>query len=191
MTADGRQPHILILNDTQEILDLLQTLLAAEGYRVTTSLERMDLATITALAPDVIVQDLVFAGTQEQGWTVLSLAPRDSTLARIPAVLSSEAVMTLTHERSPYPTGITVLTTQTTAPITETITHLRRLLAQSRALQEQAADLVHHAAQTRVIARAVQEAARQGHVARRQRRDQELTGRRVHVTREPGIPEQG
>jgi DNA-binding response OmpR family regulator len=37
MSADGRQPHILIINDTQEILDLMQELLEDEGYRVTTS----------------------------------------------------------------------------------------------------------------------------------------------------------
>jgi len=39
MNADGRQPHVLIINDTQEILDLMRELLEDEGYRVTTSLE--------------------------------------------------------------------------------------------------------------------------------------------------------
>ncbi len=38
MTAEGRQPHILVVNDTQEILDLIQALLEEDGYRVTTSL---------------------------------------------------------------------------------------------------------------------------------------------------------
>jgi hypothetical protein len=32
MSADGRQPHILVLNDTQETLDLMQELLEEEGY---------------------------------------------------------------------------------------------------------------------------------------------------------------
>jgi hypothetical protein len=27
MSADGRQPHVLVINDTQEILDLMQELL--------------------------------------------------------------------------------------------------------------------------------------------------------------------
>ena len=57
----------------------------------------MDIATITALAPDVIVQDLIFEGTQEQGWKVLSLAQLDPTLARIPLVLCTAAVRTVTN----------------------------------------------------------------------------------------------
>jgi CheY-like chemotaxis protein len=43
MSADGRQPHILVINDTQEILDLIQVLLEDEGYRVTTSLALLDM----------------------------------------------------------------------------------------------------------------------------------------------------
>ena len=46
MSADGRQPHILVINDTQEILDLMQELLEDEGYRVTTSLALLDIAKV-------------------------------------------------------------------------------------------------------------------------------------------------
>src|SRR5918998_3098004 len=97
MSADGRQPHILIINDTQEILDLLQELLEDEGYRVTTSLALLDITRVKALAPDVIVQDLLFEGTQELGWKFLTLVRLDPELARIPLVLCTAAVRTVTN----------------------------------------------------------------------------------------------
>ena len=95
MTADGRQPHILIVNDTQEILDLMQELLEDEGYRVTTSLALLDIGKVRALAPDIIVQDLLFEGTQELGWKFLTLARLDPVLARVPLVLCTAAVRTV------------------------------------------------------------------------------------------------
>jgi len=95
MSADGRQPHILVVNDTQEILDLLQELLEDEGYRVTTSLALLGLDKVKALAPDVIVQDLLFEGTQELGWKFLTLVRLDPELARIPLILCTAAVRTV------------------------------------------------------------------------------------------------
>ncbi len=95
MNADGRQPHILVVNDTQEILDLMQELLEEEGYRVTTSLALLDIAKVRALAPDVIVQDLLFEGTQELGWKFLTLMRLDPELASIPLVLCTAAVRTV------------------------------------------------------------------------------------------------
>jgi CheY-like chemotaxis protein len=95
MSADGRQPHILVVNDTQEILDLMRELLEDEGYRVTTLLALLDLDKVKTLAPDVIVQDLLFEGTQELGWKFLTLVRLDPVLARIPLVLCTAAVRTV------------------------------------------------------------------------------------------------
>ena len=95
MNADGRQPHVLIINDTQEILDLMAELLEDEGYRATTSLALLDLAKVKALAPDIIVQDLLFEGTQELGWKFLTPVRLDPELARIPLVLCTAAVRTV------------------------------------------------------------------------------------------------
>jgi CheY-like chemotaxis protein len=95
LSSDGRQPHILVINDTQEILDLMQELLEEEGYRVTTSLALLDVDKVRALAPDIIVQDLLFEGTQELGWKFLTLVRLDPQLARIPLVLCTAAVRTV------------------------------------------------------------------------------------------------
>jgi CheY-like chemotaxis protein len=94
MTADGRQPHVLVVNDTQEILDLIKELLEDEGYRVTTSLALLDISKVKALAPDIMVQDLLFEGMQETGWKFLTLVRLDPDLARIPLILCTAAVRT-------------------------------------------------------------------------------------------------
>src|SRR5829696_2623232 len=95
MSADGRQPHILVINETQEILDLIQVLLEDEGYRVTTSLALLNMDKVKSLAPDIIVQDLLFEGSQETGWKFLTLVRLDPQLARIPLVLCTAAMQTV------------------------------------------------------------------------------------------------
>jgi len=99
MSHNGRvphaAPHILLINDAQEILDLMQELLEEEGYRVTTSLSLLDINKVKVLAPDVIVQDLLFEGTQELGWKFLTLVRLDPELARIPLILCAAAVQTV------------------------------------------------------------------------------------------------
>ena len=95
MTTGGHQPHILLIDDTQEILDLMRDLLEEEGYQVTTAQAYLDLAKIKTLAPDLIVQDLLFEGMQETGWKFLTLSQLDPELARIPLILCTAAVRTV------------------------------------------------------------------------------------------------
>jgi CheY-like chemotaxis protein len=95
MTADGHHPHGLVVNDTQEILDLLQDLLEEEGYRVTTSLALLNIDKVKDLAPDVIIQDILFQQTQEEGWKFLTLSRLDPELSRIPLVLCTAAAHTV------------------------------------------------------------------------------------------------
>ena len=60
MTTNGRQPHILIVNDTQEILGLLCELLEEEGYRVFTAVNgRHGLERLHELRPDLVVLDFM------------------------------------------------------------------------------------------------------------------------------------
>jgi CheY-like chemotaxis protein len=99
MTPSGRTlqtaPHILLVNDTQEILDLIGELLEDEGYRVTISQALLHIDTVKDLAPDLIVQDLLLEQTQERGWTFLTLVRLDPELARIPLILCTAAVRTV------------------------------------------------------------------------------------------------
>lgn len=90
--GEARCSHILVVNDTQEMLDLFQELLEEEGYRVTTSLAVLDVDKIVALAPDLIVQDLLFAHVQETGWKFLELVRLSPELAKIPVILCTAAI---------------------------------------------------------------------------------------------------
>jgi CheY-like chemotaxis protein len=53
------------------------------------------LTRIKDLAPDVIVQDLLFAGTQETGWKFLTLSQLDPDIAGIPLILCTAAIETV------------------------------------------------------------------------------------------------
>ncbi len=98
MVGREHQPHILLVNDTQEILDLLQELLEEEDYRVTTSLAMLNLEKITDLDPDLIVQDLFFAHGQETGWKFLELVRLSPALAQIPLILCTAAIEVVRDE---------------------------------------------------------------------------------------------
>ncbi|MFN8663361.1 MAG: hypothetical protein U0075_15840 [Thermomicrobiales bacterium] len=86
------------MNETQEMLDLLQELLEDEGYRVTTSLAVLDTEKIVDMAPDVIVQDLLFTHGQEKGWKFLELVRLSPALAQIPLVLCTAAIEVVRDE---------------------------------------------------------------------------------------------
>jgi CheY-like chemotaxis protein len=98
MNADGRQPHILIVNDTQEILALMQELLEEEGYRVTISTALLDLGRIKGLDPDVIILELLFEHSEVRGWEFLTLARLDPELAEVPLVLCTAAISVVRDE---------------------------------------------------------------------------------------------
>jgi CheY-like chemotaxis protein len=92
--ADHASRHVLVMNDAPELIELMQTLLEEEGYRVSTALHTLDLGPVRALAPDVIVLDLLFEH-QLKGWHFLTMARLDRELSRIPIVLCTAAVMTV------------------------------------------------------------------------------------------------
>ncbi len=89
--SDTPALHVLVINDTQEILNLFQELLEEEGYRVTISLALLDTARLRQLAPDIIVQDLVFNESSDVGWKFLWMVRLDPRLRHIPLILCTAA----------------------------------------------------------------------------------------------------
>lgn len=94
MDGVSTPPHVLVMNDTQEILDLLRELLEEEGYRVSASLYVLNLVKIKSLAPDVIVLDVMFEG-HDKGWQFLTLSRLDPEVCAIPLLLCTAAVQTV------------------------------------------------------------------------------------------------
>ena len=92
MNPDGHQPHILCINHSREILNLLRDLLEEEGFRVSTlrAVDR-DLDAIAALKPDVITIDYMWS-TSDNEWTILTLMTMDPRTSGIPVILCTGAV---------------------------------------------------------------------------------------------------
>ena len=93
---DQKQRHVLVINDTKEILDAFRLLLEDEGYRVSLdNFSALDLgqklADLKALAPDAVILDFMF-GDEPLGWQFLQLLRMDRQTANIPIVVCTAAV---------------------------------------------------------------------------------------------------
>jgi len=91
-TAVPEKPHVLVINDTQEILDLFRDILEEEGYRVTlSSFTFQDVREVEQLAPDLIVLDFLIGG-EALGWQMLQKLKMYRPTAGIPIVVCTAAV---------------------------------------------------------------------------------------------------
>jgi CheY-like chemotaxis protein len=91
MVSDGSRRHVLVVDDSEEILRLLREVLEEEGHRVTTSADPVGADEVVRAAPDVIVLDVLF-GSEQRGIDLLRELRDDDATADIPVVLCSAAV---------------------------------------------------------------------------------------------------
>jgi DNA-binding response OmpR family regulator len=90
--ANGQHAHILVVNDTQEVLDLFREILEEEGYRVSLySSAFNDIQQIIEIAPDLVVLDFMIGG-ESQGWQMLQKMKMVRESADIPVVVCTAAV---------------------------------------------------------------------------------------------------
>ena len=84
--------HVLVVNDTEEILDLFRDILENMGHRMTAwSFSPDDLAKVTEIKPDLIILDLMLGPTELQGWALLQKIRMTSATEDIPVVVCSAA----------------------------------------------------------------------------------------------------
>ncbi len=88
--------HILVINDTQEILELFNDILHEEaGYEVTLfSFEPLMVEKVKEINPDLIISDHVF-GEEKVGWQFLQRLKMDRETADIPMIICSGAIKEL------------------------------------------------------------------------------------------------
>ena len=88
--------HILVINDTQEILELFSVILHDEmGFEVTVDSYRPRiLDAIKEMQPDLIISDHVF-GEEKIGWQLLQSLKMDRATADIPLIICSAAIKDL------------------------------------------------------------------------------------------------
>jgi len=93
--------RILVIDDTQEILDLLRTILEKDGYAVYVARYVFDgCHEIEQLHPDLIILDFMI-GKQNEGWQMLQQLKNYPPTASIPVMITSVA-MTLVSEQQNY-----------------------------------------------------------------------------------------
>ena len=89
--TDAPRPHVLLIDHSQEILDLLRELFEDDGYRVLVSREITDLPRLRALLPEVIVDEILVGGRPEAGWQFLTLTHREPGHSQRSLVLCTAA----------------------------------------------------------------------------------------------------
>ncbi len=84
--------HILVVNDTEEILDLFRDIVEGLGHRMTAwSFSPDDLAKVVEVAPDLVILDLMLGPTELQGWALLQKLRMNPPTADIPVIVCTAA----------------------------------------------------------------------------------------------------
>lgn len=93
--------RILVVNDTQEILELFRMLLEGEGYEVVLAgFPIQQMSDIEQIHPDLIILDLVF-GDQRSGWQMLQMLKMKRSTASIPVIVCT-AALDMVREQEGY-----------------------------------------------------------------------------------------
>ncbi len=85
-------PHIVVVNDTQEILDLFKEILEDEGYRVSlSSFAFNEMDDLVNLQPDLVILDFMIGG-ESHGWQLLQKMKMDRRTASVPTIVCTAAL---------------------------------------------------------------------------------------------------
>jgi CheY-like chemotaxis protein len=82
-------PHILVMDESREVLSLLHQILAEEGFSLTLSSQLLDLEQIRVCSPALILMERRFDGLLAPSWDVVRRTRQDRDLAHVPIVLST------------------------------------------------------------------------------------------------------
>jgi two-component system response regulator VicR len=92
--------HILVVNDTQDVLDAIQMVLEDAGYRVTARTEpTTSAADIEAINPDLLMIDMLFAG-KNIGWELIQAIRLHEATAHLPVIVCTAARHEVTESES-------------------------------------------------------------------------------------------
>jgi DNA-binding response OmpR family regulator len=93
--------RILVVNDTQEILELFRMLLEEEGHEVILSgFPVQQINDVALINPDLIILDFVF-GDQKSGWQMLQMLKMHRSTESIPVIVCT-AALDMVREQEGY-----------------------------------------------------------------------------------------
>jgi CheY-like chemotaxis protein len=95
-----RRPRALVVNDTQEILELFQDILGGIGFDcVLMSYAPRELDRVREARPDIIILDFLMGDRELLGWQLLQKLKMDRTLDSIPVVVCTGAVKAVQEQQ--------------------------------------------------------------------------------------------
>jgi DNA-binding response OmpR family regulator len=90
--------RILVVNDTQEILELFRIILEGEGYEaILSGFPIQQIQDIEAISPDLIILDIVF-DDQRVGWQMLQMLKMQRATKDIPVIVCTAALNTVREQ---------------------------------------------------------------------------------------------
>ena len=93
--------RILVINDTQEILDMFRDILEFEGYEaILSSFPFSHIKEIEKIQPDLIILDFLFGGSQVMGWQMLQMLKMQRSTAVIPVITCTGAIHEVQEQES-------------------------------------------------------------------------------------------
>lgn len=91
--AEIRGKRVLVVNDTQEILELFDDILGEMGLEVVSqTYAPRELERIREVQPDLVILDLVFGEREVLGWQLLQKLRMDRQLQNLPVVVCTAAL---------------------------------------------------------------------------------------------------
>lgn len=100
MADSGPKTRVLVVNDTQEILELFGEILGGMGLEtVTMSYAPRELDRIREVKPDLIVLDFLLGDGELLGWQLLQKLKMDRSLESIPVVVCTAAVKAVNEQQ--------------------------------------------------------------------------------------------
>ena len=140
---DTTRKHIVVINDSADILNLFADLLGEEGYRVTTDAFTVGIGAlhthIKDLEPDLVILDLII-GREDFGWQLVQLLKMDPASKHIPLIICTgmaRQVEELSGQLSNLGVGVVIKPFELTALLDQITDVMTGDVAPSRALPKE------------------------------------------------------
>ncbi len=100
MRSDREKPRVLVVNDTQEILELFTDILQPMGLEVVVmSYAPRELDRIREVDPDLVILDFLMGDGELLGWQLLQKLKMDRRLDSIPVVVCTAALRAVAEQQ--------------------------------------------------------------------------------------------
>jgi CheY-like chemotaxis protein len=100
VNTEQERPRVLVVNDTQEILELFEDILGNMGLEVVLmSYAPRELSRIREVNPDVVVLDFLMGDGELLGWQLLQKLKMDRRLDSIPIVVCTAALKAVSEQQ--------------------------------------------------------------------------------------------